>query len=230
MTEAAVRSGFAADIRAATWSGHQSAETTRFWASITGTSFDPAAYAALQSQLYFLYDALEGALDEAAESAQSGADPQAAAITALFAPELARSGTLRADLVDLLGAQWIDRIRPLPSTSAYLQRIAEVGADYAALLAHHYTRYLGDLSGGLYIGRRVRGHLGREGDAGVRFYVFDEIPDAAAFKSAYRDGLDALPLSRRDKAAVIDEVVLAYELNSALLADLDADCTRAIVE
>jgi heme oxygenase len=229
MTEAPARTGFAADIRAATWTGHQSAETTRFWASITGSSFDAAAYAALQSQLYFVYDALEGALDEAVEAAAPGADPQAAAIAALYAPELSRTGALREDLADLLGADWADRIRPLPSTTAYLARLSEVAASPGALLAHHYTRYLGDLSGGLFIGRRVKANLAREGNSGVRFYVFDQIEDADAFKNAYRDGLDALPLDEREQAAIIQEIVLAYELNTALLADLDADFARAVV-
>jgi heme oxygenase len=229
MTEAPARTGFAADIRAATWSGHQSAETTRFWASITGTSFDPTAYTALQAQLYFIYDALEGALDDAVEAAQSGADPQASAIAALFSPELARTGALRADLADLIGPDWAERIRPVPATEAYVARLGEVASSPGALLAHHYTRYLGDLSGGLFIGRRVKGNLGREGDSGVRFYVFDDIPDAGAFKNAYRDGLDALPLDPREQAAIIDETVLAYELNTAVLADLDADHTRAFI-
>ncbi|MCU1688827.1 MAG: hypothetical protein JWN20_755 [Jatrophihabitantaceae bacterium] len=229
MTEAPARTGFAADIRTATWSGHQSAEITRFWASITGSSFDPAAYAALQSQLFLVYDALEGALADSIAAAAPKAGTQSAAIAALFAPELARTEALRADLADLLGDAWAERIRSLPATSAYIDRLSEVAASPGALLAHHYTRYLGDLSGGLFIGRRVKANLAREGDSGVRFYVFDEIPDADAFKNAYRDGLDALPLNELEQRAIIAEIMLAYELNTALLADLDADFARAVV-
>ena len=229
MTEAPARTGFAADIRAATWSGHQSAETTRFWASITGSSFDEDAYAALQSQLYFVYDALETAVQDAvAAAAAPGADPQAAAIAALYSPELARTEALRADLADLLGPDWAQRIHVLPATAAYVARLGEVASAPGRLLAHHYTRYLGDLSGGLFIGRRVKANLDRAGDSGVRFYVFESIPDAGAFKRAYRDGLDALPLDAAEQAAVIEEAVLAYELNTALLADLDADFRRAV--
>jgi heme oxygenase len=226
MTEAASQARFAADLRAATWTGHESAETTRFWASITGTKFDPTAYAALQSQLYFVYDALEGALDDAADAAIASSAPLDRAIAAIYAPELARGAALRMDLVDLLGADWPDRIRPLPATARYVERILDIAPTPTLLLAHHYTRYLGDLSGGLFIGRRVRTNLGRAGDEGVRFYVFDEIPDPGAFKHAYRERLDALPIDAQQQTAIIDEVGLAYGLNSAVLAELD-DVTSA---
>jgi heme oxygenase len=219
--------GFAADLRAATWPKHQSAETTAFWASITGSAFAPAAYAAMQSQLFLVYDALEAAIDDAVDEASDAGDA-AAAIAQLYAPELARAAALRADLTDLLGPNWAERIHPLPATTRYVERIAEIALSAPLLLAHHYTRYLGDLSGGLYIGRRVRSNLGREGDSGVRFYVFDEIADADAFKRNYRAGLDALPLSDSERSGVIDEAIIAYDLNTDMLNDLDLDFSRAV--
>lgn len=228
MTEATSQTTFSAELRSATWSGHESAETTRFWASITGTRFDPRAYAALQSQLYFVYDALEGALDDAADAALASSDPLDRAIAALYAPELARASALRLDLADLLGARWDDRIVALPATARYVERIGDIAAAPTLLLAHHYTRYLGDLSGGLFIGRRVRTNLGRADDEGVRFYVFDDIASPTAFKDGYRTALDELALSSDQRSAIIAEVALAYDLNSALLSELDGNAAGAL--
>lgn len=228
MTDTPGQARFAAELRAATWTGHKSAETTRFWASITGTRFDPKAYAALQSQLYFVYDALEGALDDAADAALSSSDPLDAEIAAIYAPELARTAALRLDLADLLGPGWEDQIRPLRATTAYVERLHEIASNAPLLLAHHYTRYLGDLSGGLFIGRRVRTNIGHEGIEGVRFYEFDDIPDATAFKDHYRDSLDALPLSEAQKRDIATEVALAYRLNTAVLAELEDNAAAAL--
>ena len=64
---------------------------------------------------------------------------------------------LEADLRHLIGADWRERIAPVPSTSAYAARILEAAEEgwAAGVIAHHYTRYLGDLSGGQMIARRV---------------------------------------------------------------------------
>jgi heme oxygenase len=89
----------------------------------------------------------------------------------------------------------------------------------AGLVAHHYLRYLGDLSGGQIIRRLVGRAYGLDTD-GVRFYVFDEIPKPKPFKDAYRAALDAVPWDEEEKARVVAEVSLAFRLNRDLFADL----------
>ena len=62
---------------------------------------------------------------------------------------------------------------------------------------------------------------------GAAFYEFDEIDDIAAFKAHYRELLDRAPLDEEGARRMTDEVTLAYRLNTAVLAELDADATAA---
>ena len=50
----------------------------------------------------------------------------------------------------------------------------------------------------------------------------DEIADPAAFKDVYREQLDAAPWDATEAERVIDEVLLAYQLNTDLFVDLAA--------
>ena len=92
---------------------------------------------------------------------------------------------------------------PPPAMSAYAGRIASLSAspEPAPLLAHAYVRYLGDLSGGQVIRRRVARAYGLEEDngAGVAFYEFGKlggggsasIGDMKKIKEWYREGMNA---------------------------------------
>jgi heme oxygenase len=102
----------------------------------------------------------------------------------------------------------------------YVDRIEKVGATWpGGFVAHHYTRYLGDLSGGQFIGRLMARRFGFETN-GIGFYLFQDIADPRAFKEVYRDQLDAAPWDAAEKERVIDEVLLAYRLNTELFDDL----------
>jgi heme oxygenase len=52
---------------------------------------------------------------------------------------------------------------------------------------------------------------------GVQFYRFDEIDDLAGFKDDYRDLLDAAPWDLDEERCIIDEILLAYQLNTDVL-------------
>ena len=86
---------------------------------------------------------------------------------------------------------------PLPATAEYIARLNDIEAtkDVARLLAHHYVRYLGDLSGGQVIGRMMQRHYGVS-DECVTFYRFAEIPKTKPYKDNYRAALDVLPIAR----------------------------------
>ncbi|MCB0889873.1 MAG: biliverdin-producing heme oxygenase, partial [Nocardioidaceae bacterium] len=86
-------------------------------------------------------------------------------------------------------------------------------------VAHHYTRYLGDLSGGQAIGAILSREYGLSG-SGVEFYAFPEIAKPKLYKDAYRERLDALALTSEEKHAVVEEVKVAFSLNQALFAEL----------
>src|SRR5699024_9372806 len=112
-------------------------------------------YALLVSQYFFIYNAL----DQAAE--QLRATTNLPGVAKLLDPKLDRRMAIRADLESLLPEVGLDSVPvQLPATKTYVARINEVATDPARLTAHHYLRYLGDLSGGLAIARLVQRHYG----------------------------------------------------------------------
>jgi heme oxygenase len=210
----AAENRFSARIRLATTASHRDAESAGLMASLQGGDPDRRLYVHYLAQLHVVYHALESDLDEVAD------DP---IVGPFLRPELFRSDALAADLTYLVGADWTERFVVTPATAAYADRLRTVRAAWpAGFLAHHYTRYLGDLSGGLIIGRAVAAWLATPGAAGHSFFVFADIGDPSAFKAWYRDRLD-LAAGKWDDAEqrrIIDEVRSAYQHNNDVMADV----------
>lgn len=137
-------------------------------------------------------------------------------------PELMRTAALERDLAHLRGADWRAGAAPLPATAAYAARVEECARTWpAGYIAHHYTRYLGDLSGGQIIRDRAEKTWGfaRKGD-GVRFYVFEQIDNPAAFKRGYRELLDAVNADELEKKRIVEECKRAFDFNGAVFREL----------
>jgi heme oxygenase len=199
---------------------HRRAEQMPYLAALVDGSLDRDGYAAMVAQHFFIYDVLEQA------SAVMRADPF---VGPLVTDRLTRLPALERDLRFLLGPGWRSAISASPATARYVDRLREVCFAWnGGFLAHHYTRYLGDLSGGPYIAEAVRQAYTLPGSAGTEFYVFDGIPDPAGFKAAYRDLLDAGDWPAAERSRIVDELRVAYQLNIDVLADLgDAVCAEA---
>jgi heme oxygenase (biliverdin-producing, ferredoxin) len=172
-----------------------------------------ADYTALLAQHYFVYSALEGAALRMTD------DPVA---SRFINSGLTRLPALERDLRFLLGNTWRSAITPLPTTRHYVHRIDTTAATWnAGFVAHHYTRYLGDLSDGHIIRTLMQRQFGFDAE-GVEFYLFDQILRPKAFKDAYRARLDAIGWDEADRERIIDEVLLAYRYSSEVLAELYA--------
>ena len=145
------------------------------------------------------------------------ADP---CVVEVLDPSLERLDALDTDL-----AFWSPAKTPgvaSPAADKYAERVRAAAAWGGLYVAHHYTRYLGDLSGGQAIGRILRSEFGLEDNGeGVAFYAFPMIPRRKQYKDAYRARLDALSLDGEARARIVDEVKQAFGLNQALLAELD---------
>ncbi|MFC8170894.1 heme oxygenase (biliverdin-producing) [Streptomyces sp. NPDC057325] len=207
---------FSTLIRTASHEQHTEAETSSFMGDLLGGRLGVDAYARYTEQLWFVYRALE----EGAEALRG--DPVAGPF---IQPELFRTAALEQDLAHLRGPGWQDGVSPLPATTAYAERVAECARDWpAGYVAHHYTRYLGDLSGGQIIRDKAERTWGfaRKGD-GVRFYVFEEISNPAAFKRAYRELLDGVNADDLEKQRIVDECKRAFTFNSAVFHQLGSE-------
>jgi heme oxygenase len=204
--------GFARAIRDATAAAHEGAESTPFAAALLAGEAGVTAWTALLTQLVAVYGALEAPAARLAEDPVAGPFVDAA---------LHRVAGLRSDLDGIVGPSWRD-VPALPATREYAGRIADVAATWpAGWVAHHYTRYLGDLSGGRMLAGAARRHLGLTDDV-LRFTSFDRIGSAKAYKDDYRARLDALGrvLAPAERAAVCEEACRAFAFNHGLFVAL----------
>ena len=168
-------------------------------------------YVALVAQHYFIYRAIEAATERMA------ADPVAARF---ISPRLTRLPAIEADLDFLVGPDWRDVVRPLASTAAYVERIERVASVWVGgFVAHHYTRYLGDLSGGRLLRTLLQRQFGFDTN-GVGLYLFAEIAEPRRFCSTYREALDQVPWDDDERARVVAEVEHAYRLTTDVFAEL----------
>jgi heme oxygenase len=197
-------------MRAGSADAHRAAEGTRFVAALLDGRVSGEGYAAYLRRLRTVYATLEALLRA------SRVHPTVAAV---WDASLERLEAVDADL-----AHWLPGETAVaddsPATAAYAHRLHEVGSRPHLLLAHHYTRYLGDLAGGQVIGRTLERHYALDG-RGLAFYDFPGVGRPVPYRRAYRERVDALPLSAAEQREVVDEVVLAFGLNRDLLEELD---------
>ncbi|MFC4060152.1 heme oxygenase (biliverdin-producing) [Planomonospora corallina] len=202
---------FSEVLRNATWADHSSAEDDAYLKALMAGRLSREAYGELVAQHYFAYTALDGVARALA------GDPVAGPFVV---PELYREEALVRDLETVYGPGWADRITPSAPTRTLVARIEQAAGWPGGYVAHHYTRYLGDLSGGQFIRMELEKIYGYGPGGGVDFYRFDRIGSLPRFKNAYRARLDALPVDDAEKQRIIREAKLAYQLNTEVLTDL----------
>jgi heme oxygenase (biliverdin-producing, ferredoxin) len=195
---------------------HEVAETAPFVGHLLAGELPLSGYTALVAQNYAIYQALETTAE------RWRGDPVAGRFVL---DELTRVPSLERDLQTLLGSDWSAaalRLR-VPATQRYVDQILAVGATWpAGFVAHHYVRYLGDLSGGQVIRQRLQQHYGDLGRTAASFYVFDDIAKLKPFRDRYRGLLDELDLAPQESERLVAEAVRAFELNHAVFTDLGA--------
>lgn len=190
---------------------HTEAETSNFMSSLLKGEVNERGYALYLAMLRPIYAALESVARQLAD------DPLAAPF---IDADLERLASIDADI-----AYWAPEGVPSfvsPAVDAYVAAIEDSARWGGTFVAHHYTRYLGDLSGGQAIGRILGRSWGIEDKQGLAFYDFSAIPKPKPYKDAYRAKLDALPLTPEEKQLVVIEVKSVFAHNSALFAELTA--------
>ncbi|MEQ6903474.1 biliverdin-producing heme oxygenase [Nocardioides sp. YIM 152588] len=192
---------------------HEAAENSAFMSELLEGRLSPTAYADLLLRLRRVYAALEETTRALA------ADPL---VAPLHDPALERLAAIDADLSHWAPGRDAADVES-PAATAYEERLRAAGAWGGLLVAHHYTRYLGDLSGGQVIGRLLARTYDLPEGRGVAFYEFPGIAKPKPYKDDYRGALDSLPLGPGDLERVVDEVKVAFRLNQALFAELAAD-------
>jgi len=207
-------------LKEGTKKSHTMAENVGFVKCFLKGVVEKNSYRNLVANLYFVYSAMEE------EMAKHTDHP---IVSKIYFPELNRKESLEQDLQYYFGNNWQETVAPSPAGEAYINRIREVSAQSPELLvAHSYTRYLGDLSGGQILKGIAQRAMNLEEGEGTSFYEFDEISDEKAFKDKYRAALNSLPIDQTTADRIVDEANDAFGLNMKLFKELEGNLIKGI--
>jgi len=211
--------GLALMLDDGTRKSHSLAENTAFVSGFFKGLGTREAYRTLLTSLYFVYTAMETSFDSSTLPAVNSLDDR----------ELRRLRALEEDMDYFYGSGWRDTITPTTNARRYAERVREVAEEQPYLLvAHQYTRYLGDLFGGRMMGGMAKRSLGLEEGKGVAFYTFDDIPNVTDFITDWYSRLNELELSDREKEEIVDEANLVFEMNIGIFEDLEGSPLTAM--
>lgn len=200
-------------IKDVTKDSHTRAENTELMLSFQRGKVTLPQYKLLLCSLYKIYEALEEELDR--NSNHPGVAP------IYFPAELARLKTLENDLEFFYGKDWREKVVVPKATKRYCHRIRQLGKENPEyLIAHAYTRYLGDLSGGQVLGRIAQKSMGLQSSEGLSFFAFPGVTSPNLFKQLYRSRMNSVEFTEEEKQCVLEEAVTAFELNIQVFDDL----------
>ena len=192
--------GLAKDLKVGTKQSHSAAEHTKFVSSFLRGVVNKEKYGQLVANYYFIYHTIESEVRRLKE------DPL---IGSLDIEELYRHDALAKDCEYFFGADWRDNIYPSKACEQYINRIREVSHDEPELLiGHHYTRYLGDLSGGQIL-KNIAEKALKLTDGGLDFYKFPDIDSQVS--------------------AIVTEANYAFRLNMYMFDELDGNAFKSAV-
>ena len=207
-------------LREGTKKSHTMAENVGFVKCFLKGVVEKKSYRKLITSLYFVYTAMEE------EMANLQEHPVVAPI---YFPELDRKQSLEQDLHFYYGANWREEAKNTKAGKEYVARIREIAKSQPELLvAHCYTRYLGDLSGGQILKKISQRAMNLTDGEGTAFYEFDDIADEKAFKDQYRQAMNELPIDQAMAEAIVDEANDAFAMNMKLFQELEGNLVKAI--
>nr|QRV61383.1 heme oxygenase-like protein [Rachycentron canadum] len=200
-------------IKKVTKDSHVRAENTELMLSFQRGQVTLTQYKLLLCSLYEIYQALEEELDR--NSDHPGVAP------IYFPAELARLESIEKDLEYFYGQDWREKIVVPAATKRYCHRLRQIGKENPEfLVAHAYTRYLGDLSGGQVLGRIAQKSMGLKSNEGLSFFAFPGVSSPNLFKQLYRSRMNSVKLTEEERNGVLEEAVRAFEFNIQVFDDL----------
>lgn len=211
----------AEQLREGTTKSHSMAENVSFVKSFLGGVVDKNLYRTLVANLYFVYSAIEEEMLK---------NNQLPTIDLIYFPELNRRKSLEKDLYYYYGSNWQQLIKPSAAAQLYVNRIHDIGSHQPDLLiAHAYTRYMGDLSGGQILKNIAKSAMQLSDDQGTEFYIFRDIFDEKDFKKRYRDSLDSIPVDDGKIKSIIAEANVAFNLNMKMFQELNSGIVKIML-
>tara|TARA_A100000164_G_scaffold195793_1_gene173618 strand:+ start:392 stop:1078 length:687 start_codon:yes stop_codon:yes gene_type:complete len=215
-------SDFSIQIKEGTKKSHSAAENTSFVASFLRGVVSKESYKKLICDLYFVYSAMEEEVENLKDHPIIGQ---------IQLPDLNRVNALEKDVRFFYGPIWRSLITPSEACNQYVNRIREVAKNEPELLvSHHYTRYLGDLSGGQILKGIAEKALALGDGQGLQFYEFEKIEDPKAYKAGYKGILNNLPIDQKQADAIIEEANYAFKLNMDMFNSLEGNWFQSLLQ
>lgn len=210
----------ATKLREGTKKSHSMAENMGFVKCFLKGVVEKNSYRRLVSDFYFVYSAMEEEMERHQDHP---------VLSKIYFPELNRKATLEQDLQYYFGNNWRQEVSPTESAKAYVKRIREVSnTEPELLVAHSYTRYLGDLSGGQILKNIAKKAMNLSDGEGTAFYEFEAIADEKAFKATYRQAMNDLDVTEEMADRIVDEANAAFGMNMKLFQELEGNLIKAI--
>ncbi|KAI8076523.1 heme oxygenase-domain-containing protein [Gilbertella persicaria] len=204
---------------------HSAAENSAFTKRFLSGNINKDEYGRYINSLYFVYKTMEELL------AQHKDNPSIKMV--YFPCELNREQALIKDLEYYYGkervADLIDFKHTTPAVKNYIASLKHAAErDPALLIAHSYSRYLGDLSGGQILAKRLKKYVLKidvtdaawDSYEGLKFYNFDHIGSQLEFKNLYRQRLDCAHVTQYLKDLIVTEAIRSFELNISLFNEI----------
>lgn len=215
--------GLAVLLDQGTRQSHSVAQNSAFVTGFFKGLSTKESYRNLVTSLYFVYQAME---EDAFDTTQCEA------VQTMDDGALRRLAALEQDMEYFYGNDWkkaSNVIVSSPATRAYVAHVKQVAqTEPYLLIAHQYTRYLGDLFGGQMMGGMAQRSLNLQQGQGVAFYNFQDIPDTTEFITGWYTRLNALDLTDEQKKAIVNEANVVFDLNIGILQELDGSPLSAI--
>eukprot|EP01134_Creolimax_fragrantissima_P006644 CFRG6644T1 len=205
---------------------HRQVEQHDFARRILKGTITPQEMLAYLTALYHVYDRMENLLDRICGNKN---------ISAMrFSTELYRKDALARDiqyftrLISKVNGKnkpnWMDTsaLKPSPSAQEYVARLEEaLSEDPVLLCSHVYTRYLGDLSGGQILSRKITKQFNGQSSTpsigkGVDFYLFPNVENTIEFKKLFKSNLDMMVLTPSQIEGILNEAELSFELTEKI--------------
>jgi len=207
-------------LREGTKKSHTMAENVGFVKCFLKGVVEKQSYRKLVGNLYFVYSAMEEEMERLQDHP---------VVSKIYFPELNRKQSLEQDLYFYYGSNWREEVTLSEAGKAYVERIKQVANSQPELLvAHSYTRYLGDLSGGQILKKISQRAMNLTDGQGTAFYEFEDITDEKAFKNEYRQRMNELPVDQQTAERIVDEANAAFGMNMNMFKELEGNLIKAI--
>jgi len=192
---------------------HREVEQVPFFDLLMRNQLSASAYHHYLTNLFPIYHALERGMEANLKTHEG--------LRLVYFPGICRAQPIQEDLNTPPFNTTHSEVSP--EAKAYENHLIHLAqTDPLLLISHAYTRYLGDLSGGVM----MKAHVAKLWPGAVHFFDFGQAlketqqTRLTALKDLYKSRLNAIPLDDILKERLIEEAQLAFRMSGDILKSI----------